>query len=107
MSKWLLAACLTLAAAVPACAGPQQTAMIECPASGCPSTQPADTLTQELKRRASADLQCSGEIELTDIGPYPPLEGGPWQARGCGREAIYRSAWGFVERTSLVAAVAK
>jgi hypothetical protein len=107
MTKWLLAACLTVAF-VPACAGPQKTAMVECPSAGCPSMQPADPLTDELNRRASADLQCpAAQVQFTDIGLFPQLQSGPWQARGCGKETIYRNSSGFIERTSLVFAVAK
>jgi hypothetical protein len=100
MPRWLL--CLTMLV-VPACAASQKTAMIECPAAGC-STATSDPIGAQLEQRASADLACApNAIVFTDIGPHPLLQQGPWEARGCGKQAIYRNADGAIGRISLVA----
>lgn len=104
MTRWLLAACFMIA--LPACAA-QTTAMVECPASGCPSTTPIDPLSAELNRVASRELDCdASEIQFTATADADDSNG-PWEARGCGRVTVYRNARGNIERTALIANIAQ
>ena len=106
MTKPLLAACCL--SFLSACATTQSTAMVECPASGCASTEKVDPVTQRLHERASSDLACPAEqisfTNLDESSPFGNYGNGPWEAKGCGRQTMYVFRWGTVQRTNLVLA---
>lgn len=118
MHRGFVAAWLALAL-LPACA-PLETQMVECTATGCATPSPPDPILDavlpQLHDRAAADLACAPEkIELSYIGArneYAEPGFGPFEAKGCGKQTIYRTVdMGFggwsVTRTSLVLPIAK
>lgn len=99
MTKWLLVGFLVC---MPACAA-QTTAMVECPPEGCPSLDPLDPITAALHRVASDELQCP--VKQIEFNPTAEASNdfGPWEARGCGKDTIYRMAHGgLIVRTSVI-----
>jgi hypothetical protein len=118
MKNGFVAACLAFVL-LPACA-PLKTEMVECPSTGCQTASPPDPILDavlpQVHDRATADLACPpNEIEVSYLGAqseYAEPGFGPFEAKGCGKQAIYRTVDpGFggwdVERASLVLPIAK
>jgi hypothetical protein len=65
------------------CAAPT-TAMVECPASGCPTPDPPNSLEPSLREHAAFDFQCpQGPIAVKWIDDNTA------EASGCGHGARY------------------
>jgi hypothetical protein len=81
--KRLLAFAISITAV--GCATPS-TAMVECPATGCPSLDAPTPMQRLLLAHAERDLSCpSAQLEIHDVDDTTS------DVRGCGRTARY--AW--------------